>query len=232
MKHFFIYESGVEAGPFTIEELAEKKITRDTPVWYEGLHEWTAAENVDHLKPLFAMVPPPYKPKVENEVPKEEPLPKQESDLNDSGLGVYFARKERRNKRKRRGLLLGLIIFIIALLIAVPKIKREYDKSEFRSYTSRYIRVGNESYKYNPILGGISDLHFTVFNNSDFKTNYVTVTVYYIRKNGQTYKTESVTVEDVYPHSEQTVTAPGSSAGMSVVVKLENVVCYEAGLYY
>ena len=46
-------------GPFTIEELKDKKITKDTLIWYEGLDTWTKAEGIKELDILFKSIPPP-----------------------------------------------------------------------------------------------------------------------------------------------------------------------------
>lgn len=47
---YFIIENGQQAGPFTIAQLAEKKITSSTLVWAEGMASWTPAWQVPELK--------------------------------------------------------------------------------------------------------------------------------------------------------------------------------------
>ena len=61
MKKFYLYNEMQQQGPFDIEELKAKNITKDSPIWYEGLSEWTTAKEVDDLKDLFKTVnPPPF----------------------------------------------------------------------------------------------------------------------------------------------------------------------------
>jgi membrane protease subunit (stomatin/prohibitin family) len=54
---------GAQAGPFAPEVLAQmigqKKITRETLVWKEGMADWAAAGEVGDLSSLFGAVPPP-----------------------------------------------------------------------------------------------------------------------------------------------------------------------------
>jgi hypothetical protein len=62
MKKFYLHNGAEQSGPFDLNELREKKITQSTPIWYEGISDWTNAENVDELKELFkSAAPPPFK---------------------------------------------------------------------------------------------------------------------------------------------------------------------------
>lgn len=51
---FFIVENNQQAGPFTIEEMAARGVTPSTPVWREGMSDWTPAGNLPELASLFA----------------------------------------------------------------------------------------------------------------------------------------------------------------------------------
>ncbi|MDE6099284.1 MAG: CD225/dispanin family protein [Muribaculaceae bacterium] len=51
---YWIYVEGLQRGPFTIEELADMRLTPDTPVWYEGLDNWIKASESPGLAPLLA----------------------------------------------------------------------------------------------------------------------------------------------------------------------------------
>lgn len=51
---FFIVENNQQAGPFTLEEMAARGVTPSTPVWREGMSDWTPAGNVPELASLFA----------------------------------------------------------------------------------------------------------------------------------------------------------------------------------
>jgi hypothetical protein len=76
MKKYFLHDGEKNIGPFTINELKDKKITKETPIWYEGLEDWTTAGEVEDLNSIFLLnsptippikkTPPPIK-KVDNE---------------------------------------------------------------------------------------------------------------------------------------------------------------------
>lgn len=64
MTRFYIHTNSKAEGPFTIEDLKEKEITKYTPIWHEGLSDWMPAEHVPQLKSLWADSRSPfiYKP--------------------------------------------------------------------------------------------------------------------------------------------------------------------------
>ncbi len=60
MKKYFLNDGTGQQGPFTLEELKEKNIKADTPIWYDGLASWTTAGALDELKDVIVHTPPPY----------------------------------------------------------------------------------------------------------------------------------------------------------------------------
>ena len=62
MKKYFLHNGTTHEGPFDIEEL--KGITGDTPVWFDGLDDWTTADKVAELKDLIKAAPQIKKPAI------------------------------------------------------------------------------------------------------------------------------------------------------------------------
>ena len=54
---FFIIMNDQQQGPFTLEQMSNLSIMADTPVWHEGLSDWTTADNVPELSHLVAYAP-------------------------------------------------------------------------------------------------------------------------------------------------------------------------------
>lgn len=50
----WIYLNGVQQGPYTFDELRRLPIDVSTPVWYDGLPQWTPAGQAPATAPLFA----------------------------------------------------------------------------------------------------------------------------------------------------------------------------------
>lgn len=59
---FFIVENNQQAGPFSVEEMAMRGVTPSTPVWREGMADWTPAGNVPELASLFSTSRPQPQP--------------------------------------------------------------------------------------------------------------------------------------------------------------------------
>lgn len=59
MQKYFYTDGTNRYGPFTLEELLEKNITRDTNVWFQGLDEWKPAGDVSELSQYLELIPPP-----------------------------------------------------------------------------------------------------------------------------------------------------------------------------
>lgn len=58
MKKYFLKDGTLQQGPFDLEELKSKGINAETPVWYEGIPEWTTAGKLDELKDILVDTPP------------------------------------------------------------------------------------------------------------------------------------------------------------------------------
>lgn len=59
MKKYFLHNGTEHSGPFDLDELKEKNISKTTPVWYEGMENWKSAGDIAELSSVFAVVPPP-----------------------------------------------------------------------------------------------------------------------------------------------------------------------------
>jgi hypothetical protein len=60
MKKYFLHNETGQQGPFDIDDLKAKNITRETPIWFDGISEWTTAGKVEELQSLFPTLPPPF----------------------------------------------------------------------------------------------------------------------------------------------------------------------------
>jgi GYF domain 2 len=93
----------------------------------------------------------------------------------------------------------------------------------YRNNWNKYIRVGRSSYTFST-LGGIDEFTVKVYNDTEYMLDEVVVNVTYIKTSGDTYKTESVVINNIPANSFKTGTAPSSSRGTSVDVNIAGVV--------
>ncbi|TDQ15197.1 hypothetical protein DFQ04_3083 [Algoriphagus boseongensis] len=59
MKKYFYTDGVTKFGPYSIEELLDKNISRDTKVWFYGLATWTPINEIEELKEVVSKIPPP-----------------------------------------------------------------------------------------------------------------------------------------------------------------------------
>jgi hypothetical protein len=71
MKKYFLHNGTESSGPFSFDELRAMKITKTTPVWFEGMEKWKYVGDVEELYELVAVTPPPFQ--VEETVAPQAP---------------------------------------------------------------------------------------------------------------------------------------------------------------
>lgn len=104
MSKFHIHKDEQQQGPFTLDELRDLKITRETMVWFEGADDWKKAVEIEELKEIFKSVPPPLhinQPEIPNPIEDKQIIEKSKSTVDIS------------LKKKNT----SLIIVIIAILV-------------------------------------------------------------------------------------------------------------------
>lgn len=116
MKKYFIYDGQNQIGPFEKFELQERQIKAETPIWYDGLADWTTADRLPELSDLFVVKPPPFKGAdnfLSNSQVKEEirnPLISNTVPLQKENSNP----KENSNKKNKLGKLnYGVIVSIV-----------------------------------------------------------------------------------------------------------------------
>lgn len=254
MKKYFIHNGQNEIGPFDFEQLKEMKINNETPIWHEGLQNWTTAKNVVELKSILNSNSFP---------PKFENFTQQSSSQNPP----TFQNNQNFVKKKNntlRNVLIGLgvlAILFIGLLIGLASSEPDYnengdyieaDETEFaidvekqrindeltiknrnyRNNIEKYVGASTNRYTYNE-MGGISNLDIIVTNNTEYQLDEVNVNIDYIKDNGGIFKSEIVTIYNIPAKQDKSVSAPESNRGTSVNVNIQTIsskklhICYD-----
>ena len=105
MRKYFIHDGHRDKGPFDFEQLRSQSLTKDTPVWYESLENWTVAGNVNELQEIIRKTTPsPPLPKLS----KKNPVPRS-AVLNS----FTTAREIVPEPRKKQSLFIQILIFFI-----------------------------------------------------------------------------------------------------------------------
>jgi hypothetical protein len=247
MRKYFIHNGQNEIGPFDFDQLRTLQLVNETPIWYEGLQNWTTANNIVELRPLINNNVSP--PKFENFTPQSSNPPLYSKSVVENNQ--IFAPKK---KKTLRNVLIGVgvlaALFFGLAIYASTNSEPTYDENgEFissesvdsqdaekdrinaelteknRSYRNNielYVGASTNQYSYNE-FGGISNLDITVTNNTKYLLNEVNVEVEYIKDNGGIYKTEIVTIYNIPAKQDKSASAPESDRGTSVTTKVQSI---------
>lgn len=250
MRKYFIHNGETENGPFDIEQLKSMQIKSETPIWYEGLQNWTVAGNVEELKAIIISTSTP---------PKFENFTQQNSNVHPPSFRkTSFETNQNFEPKKSktlRNVLIGLgvlAIVFIGLSIATNNSEPTYNENgefiavdsaatsvideernrinkkltiknrNYRNNIEQYVVANTNRYTYNE-LGGISNLDIIVTNNTEYLLDEVNVNVDYIKDNGGIYKSEIVTIYNIPAKQDKSVSAPESNRGTSVDAKIQTI---------
>lgn len=249
MRKYFIHNGETENGPFDIEQLKTMQIKSETPIWYEGLQNWTIAGNVDELKSIIPTTSTP---------PKFENFAQQNTNVNPPTFNKTNPNNSSEKEPKKKNILgnilfgIGVVgaIFIVGSLaiayfsqpseaeeqlmnIQSDSIVKEDERARinaqnteknknYRNNWQDYISVSTNQYSYYEI-GGIENLQIIATNKTEYKIDEITVNVCYEIDNGNCYKTEEITIYNIPAKSQKSENAPNSSRGKNVTLNIMGI---------
>ena len=113
--HYYIAYENKQVGPFTKEELKEKRLTKNTLVWHEGLNDWTEAKNVSEIADLVSATPPPLPNKElsNSSIPKPTPI------TYPYDHNTPIEKYDRRYSKETDATALGLVLIIIPFIFII-----------------------------------------------------------------------------------------------------------------
>lgn len=250
MRKYFIHNGETENGPFDIEQLKSMQIKSETPIWYEGMQNWTVAGNVEELKAIVISTSTP---------PKFENFAQQNSNVHPPSFRKtsFEANQNFEPKKNKtlRNVLIGvgvLVLLFIGISVASSNSEPTYNENgefigvdssatsvvdeernrineeltiknrNYRNNIEQYVGANTNRYSYNE-LGGISNLDIIVTNNTEYLLDEVNVNVDYVKDNGGIYKSEIVTIYNIPAKQDKSVSAPESDRGTSVEAKIQTI---------
>ena len=148
MKKYFLHNGTESSGPFDLEELKAKRITKNAPVWFEGMENWKTAGEIPELKTIFVLVPPPFPDVLAvSQKPKSE---KKEKDEARTILGL---------SKKTFFIVLGSLIILIGITVLNTL---EDDRSRELELRNHKTEVENHQFELQLIVFFFS-LDFDIF---------------------------------------------------------------------
>ena len=98
MKKFYYSNGNTKHGPFTFEELKDKEINTKTLIWYEGLKDWIIASEMEEMKPILELIPPPIKTSKKEENTQNL---SDESEIKEDDISKVFDEEKLWEDRKK-----------------------------------------------------------------------------------------------------------------------------------
>lgn len=242
MREYYIYTSLGQEGPFSFEELKDKKVERDTPVWFDGLQDWTPAEKIEDLKDFLKSVPPAFiKTTNSSPPPINAPLKKEPK--------VHFSEAKLAGASLMRRLRYGVLFLIVSgIMISVvysyvnnleserqlfqyqsAVASEESNKENVRNNITSYVKAELNNYEYNS-LGGIHNLEVSVTNSSDYLIDKVKVKLFYYKPNGNVWDTRIIEFSLLDPNTTSTIKIPDTDRGVRVEQDIVSIKSASIGL--
>lgn len=213
MKKYYLHDGANQEGPFDIEDLRARKISKETAIWFEGLPAWTTAGEIDELDVLFNVAtPPPFNSNASGPPPQ-----------NPSADNTSDNPKAAPHKKNKLGVVLqsigalGALIIIIMIIMGylrnsdVPQPKKDsstYQEKVMtveeieRAQPAKFLSAGG-TYNEN-FWGDMLKVHGKIKNNAtvaSFKDAVVKIT-YYSKTKTELGSKEYIIYENFPPHSE------------------------------
>lgn len=201
MKKYYLHDGTEQDGPFYISQLKSKGITRKTEVWYEGLSDWTCADQIDDLKVLFIHSPPeipPINPKETEQTNETNTKPNKSSLVKNLLIGFF------------------VIIGIIGVSVLFNKFMTNNSKSNPSNYKEQKMTIeekeNTDPKKYLSVQGKYNESFWgTKFKVRGEITNRASVADYkdiiiqitYYSKTKSVIGSEDYTIYEVFPPNQE-----------------------------
>jgi hypothetical protein len=104
MKTYYLHNGKEPNGPFHLEELKTKSITKLTPIWCTGMEDWKTAGELEELKSILDSFPPPIK-----SFTSIPPIPKAEKKVEHKKIVGL--------SKNKFFLTTGILILLIVMLV-------------------------------------------------------------------------------------------------------------------
>lgn len=236
MKKFYLHDGINQTGPFDVEDLKSKGITRESLIWYEGISDWTTADKVKELNSHLELTTPPLlKTKLTSPSPIQIPKSQYENIVNKPKEGGSIGRKLLT--------LAGIAVLILTSAFVYNQMKHQQHENErqnkinaeedvkamIRNNITSYVTADRSDYQYNQ-LGGIYNLKISVNNKTNYLIDNVKVRVIYIKANGDIWDSRIMDFNLLNPNIKSTIRVPDTERGTSVKYEIVSIKSSALGL--
>ncbi len=216
LKRYYTHDGTNQEGPFSYNDLEQRKINEETPIWVEGIEDWTAAGRIRSLLDLFKKVTPPPINSNQKEAAVQVPPVVKTPPVNkpdDKAKGGVVARASAFSP-KRIFLIIGIIVVVVLVVFFIVD-KLNQSSSNYNDSSDNYeerVKSVEEIERENPLdFLSVTGNYSENFWGDKIKiqcdvTNNATVAVYkdvvikfsYYSKSETLLGTETETIYEVF----------------------------------
>lgn len=118
MKKYFYSDGKEKHGPLSLDELIQEDISKETLIWFAGLDDWTPAGELDEMKSILELQPPPILSEEKNESRESkektvEPTENFESQSRTAKKGMFSSPFSFDGRIRRTEYGISLIIYVL-----------------------------------------------------------------------------------------------------------------------
>ncbi|WP_281239916.1 DUF4339 domain-containing protein [Flavobacterium praedii] len=167
MKKFYIMNGQNQEGPFEIEQLKLLNIKKDTPIWFQGIENWTTAEKVEDLKSILSIntTPPKFENPIQNNFSTTPPNYYNSSNYNNQN---YNSQNDYpKSNLKRNLLIVGVILIGLAIIsfLSSSYQSNSYDSEPYNADETQNSAVSAEETERQRINEAITKKNMNFRNN-------------------------------------------------------------------
>lgn len=234
MKKYYLHDGVQQQGPFDINELKSKNISKNSQIWCDGILDWMHAWKIPELSELINSTPPVFNKQTTNFSGNQ---------LQHNRIIESNATKNNSSFGKKLLTFLAAVVLILVGLYVYSQLQNnntvqnketlqtivDRQKEQVRNNISSYVTVGSSSYNYR-LIGGISNLSLIVTNNSGYMLDDVKVKLSYIKADGTLWKDIDVDFTYVEGNHNMTIKIPDTDRGISIKYQIVSIKSTSLGL--
>lgn len=134
MEQYYVYRNEQQEGPFSIDELKTKALTKETKVWYNGLQDWKNASEIEELKSILTAIPPPINSLNTKPLePQFDNIPNAESQNSNNNVSKTFGL----NKKVFGGIIAAVALILVFSLISNQVINSKDQQKTTEAYNNQ-----------------------------------------------------------------------------------------------
>lgn len=246
---YYYNQNGQQHGPFTLEELQQKPINKDTLVWKPGMAEWV---NAGSMPDLMAMFPPPIPMALPVTSTVDKKLERSTEIWKWVAIGTFLIMigvawwKFSQSMGTQNSVIVspsGPVVNQDSL----DQLEREREAQRIEEERKRKEAEGMQKaielinwrdlvtakvihIDYKNGFGGMNSITIEVKNNLSYEVEWMDVTAKYIKSNGGVHAYESIEVRSLKPGETRVIKGPGMNRGSDVKCSIDFIAVPEIGL--